>query len=102
MDRILSDRGIDPKQLKWQDLALCRGADFTLFFEAYERSESTAMQVDAMCLACPVTKQCKESGKNGGESGVWGGYYLTVGKEDIYKNSHKTPEVKARLEEKTQ
>lgn len=91
---------LDPDELEWTDLSLCRGSDTQVFFEEYERSTSLAEQVDEMCLRCPVFKQCTDFAEKKGEHGVWGAVYYTGGKIDKYKNQHKTPEVWQRIENK--
>lgn len=97
---LLDKMGVDPDELIWTDLSLCRGADTQLFFEDYERSANSAMQVDEMCLACPVFTQCTQFAQDHGETGAWAAVYYTGGKADKYKNQHKTPEVWQRIREK--
>lgn len=97
---LLGKMNLDPDELEWTDLSLCRGADTQEFFEDYERSASLATQVDEMCLSCPVFKQCTKFAQERGEHGVWGAVYYTGGKADKYKNQHKTPEVWARIRDK--
>jgi hypothetical protein len=52
-----------------------------------------------MCLSCPVRKECLQAGVENNEWGVWGGVFLTAGKPDQNKNSHKTPEVWEQIRE---
>lgn len=77
------------------------------FFEGYEQSDSfpTGLDetilgykveggtiphlADAICRSCPVRMQCAEFGIDEGLTGVFGGMYLTRGKYDKDKNSHK-------------
>lgn len=100
MTGYLDKLGLDPDELEWTDLSLCRGADTQEFFEDYERNQSLAKQVDEMCLSCPVFKQCTKFAQRNGETGVWGAVYYTAGRADRYKNQHKTPDVWARIKDK--
>lgn len=100
LNSLLDKMNLDPDELEWTDISLCRGADTQEFFEDYERSTSLAAQVDEMCLSCPVMKQCDRFARDNGEHGVWGAVYYTGGRVDKYKNQHKTPEVWARIKEK--
>lgn len=92
--------GIDFETLEWQDLALCEGMDTNLFYDDYESDEQVARVVDEVCLSCPVMAQCLARGVENGEWGVWGGVYLTSGRTDDGKNTHKTPEVWNQIKEK--
>lgn len=94
----LDDLGLDPKRFTWQDLSSCQGVNTELFFDEYEGA--TAKQIDAMCLACPVVKKCLLAGIEGSETGVWGGFYLVLGKVDKTKNAHKTEEFMSQLADK--
>lgn len=85
--------GIDLEELEWQDLALCDGMPTNMFYDDYESDEQVAKVVDEACLSCPVMAQCLQRGVENGEWGVWGAIYLTSGKPDNNRNSHKTPEV---------
>ena len=60
-----------------------------LFFDDYEEDKVVAEQADNMCLSCPVAKACLLDGEENNSYGVWGGLYLTSGKIDKNKNSHK-------------
>ena len=91
--------GLDVEDLEWQDLAVCKGQDIALFHEKYESSPRIAKIVDDMCLSCPVQRQCLQTGIENNEWGVWGGVFLSNGKMDAAKNSHKTPEVWERIKE---
>jgi hypothetical protein len=64
-----------------------------LFYDHYESDEQVAFNTDQTCLSCPILKQCLQRGMENGEWGVWGAIYLTGGKPDDNKNSHKTEEV---------
>lgn len=89
---LLEELGLDPRELRWQDLALCNGLDTEIFFEYYENSEQAALQADQICLHCPVMKQCGMAGMNN-EAGTWGAIYWNgSGKPDQLKNSHKSQE----------
>lgn len=102
MSSVPSELGLDPDDVEWQDVALCQTAEMptVLFYDEYENSTSVAKSVDEGCLSCPVLVQCLQAGVENGEWGVWGGIYLTSGKPDQNKNSHKTPEVWAALRER--
>ncbi len=76
----------------WQDEALCSGLDTNKYFDIYEEDQEAAKQVDRMCLACPVIKECFDFGVSTESWGVWGGIYLTDGRIDNIKNSHKSEE----------
>jgi len=84
---------INLEDFNWKNLALCREAETNFFFENYENNKNVARQIDSMCLACPVQKECYERGVSNKETGVWGGFYLINGVVDKNKNSHKTREV---------
>lgn len=92
--------GIDLDELEWTDLALCDGMEINLFYDDYESDDNVAKMIDEACLSCPVMAQCLEEGIHNSEWGVWGGVYLTSGKVDKNRNSHKTKEVLARIKEK--
>lgn len=85
--------GVDLNELEWQDMAVCKGVKTNKFYDDYESDVQTAFMVDQMCLSCPVMAQCLSEGMDNSEWGVWGGIYLTSGKKDDNKNSHKTEEV---------
>lgn len=70
-----------------------------MLFEGYESDPSIPPITDAMCLSCPLIKQCFEYGVDNDKTGVHGGVYLLRGKIDASKNSHKTPEDWERLGE---
>lgn len=108
MSELLKQLGIDPEDLKWYHLAACNGMmksihdnnntgkmthELDPFFDAYESDAVIQVQVDQICLACPVAKQCFKFGTDTKSDGVFGGIYLYRGKIDKRFNSHKTPEV---------
>lgn len=96
---LIDQLGLDPDELKWEDLSLCRGLPTELFYDMYENDQAVASQVDEICLACPVTKHCGLKGVENEEVGVWGAIYWNgAGKPDQTKNSHKSPEVWRRIE----
>jgi len=74
--------------------------DTNLFYDDYESNEAIAHMVDEACLSCPVMTQCYRRGVDNSEWGVWGGVFLTSGKTDKTKNSHKTPEIKKQIMER--
>lgn len=81
----------------WQDEALCNGADTARYFDFYEDDLELASNVDRMCVACPVIKECFASGVSTESWGVWGGVYLVDGKIDNPRNAHKTEEMWNRI-----
>ena len=97
---ILDLLGLDADEFDWQNLATCAKMDTELFYDRYESSDSIARMVDQICLSCPVMKECLQRGIDGGETGVWGGFYLKNGKVDEDRNSHKTEETKAQIRER--
>lgn len=102
MSDVLSELGLDPDEVEWQDLALCNTSEIPTvdFYDGYENSVSVAKTIDEACLSCPVLAQCLQRGVENGEWGVWGGIYLTSGKPDANRNSHKTPEVWQAVKER--
>lgn len=90
---VLSELGIDPETLEWQDFALCQGRPTNEHYDDYESDVMVARVVDERCLSCPVMVQCLERGIENNEWGVWGGVYLNSGKKDKNRNAHKTPEI---------
>lgn len=102
MSSVLSELGLDPEQVEWQDVALCRTAEIptSVYYDEYENSVSIAKSVDDGCLSCPVLAQCLQAGVENGEWGVWGGIYLVSGKPDMNKNSHKTPDIWEAIRER--
>lgn len=92
--------GIDLDELEWQDLAICDGMDINLFYDDYESDQNVALMIDEACLSCPVMAQCLQEGITNNEWGVWGGHYLTSGRVDKNRNSHKTKAVQQRMREK--
>lgn len=99
---LLDAYGIDKEDFVWQDLALCSKYEHLHvndFYENYTNSVYLAMQIDQMCLSCPVAKECSKAGRENNDYGVWGGVYLTNGKVDKEANKHKTKEVWEELED---
>ena len=100
MSDVLSELGLDPEELEWTHLALCKTMPTNLFYDEYESDVQVAKIVDEACLSCPVMAQCLERGIDNGEWGVWGGIYLVSGKTDKNRNSHKTAEVWETIRER--
>lgn len=100
MSDVLSLLGLDLDSLEWQELAVCEGMDVNLFYDDYESDNNVANMIDEACLSCPVMAQCLQEGFANGEWGVWGGIYLTSGKVDKNRNTHKSKETWKRIEEK--
>lgn len=92
MSSVFAALGLDADDLTWQDLAICTGQPIGRFHEGYESNQRTARITDAMCLSCPVRKECLQAGIEGNEWGVWGGVFLVNGRMDATKNAHKTQE----------
>lgn len=99
-ESILEILGLDADELEWQDLSLCANMETELFYDKYESSSSVAKMVDEMCLSCPVFKQCLQTATENGEWGVWAATYLTSGKPDKNRNSHKTEDVWNQIKER--
>lgn len=84
---------------RWEDYAACIDMPIRYFHkddndpDNYEEDEQIALITDEICLSCPVIEQCLKKGMSGGEWGVWGGVYLSAGKIDKTRNSHKSKEV---------
>lgn len=100
MSKFFSDFEIDPESFEWKDLAACNNMPLGLFFEQYESDKVIAREVDRKCLNCPVQRECYEAGREGKETGVWGGLYLSNGVVDRIKNKHKTPEMVQAIAER--
>src|SRR4051812_31785351 len=79
MQSFLKSLGIDPDNLKWQDLASCKKLKTKLFFDEYESSTVIDKQIDSICASCPVIKECYDFFQSKKETGVFGGFYLING-----------------------
>lgn len=101
MSELFYELGIDEDELEWHDLATCRGIDDDLaeaFFDDYEADPVKRDQADAMCLSCPVAKQCLLEGLRTKSYGLWGGVFLDyTGKPSTKLNKHKDEETWKRL-----
>lgn len=96
---------IDQDDFTWKDLGYCvipksyleeHGpsafrARANAWFDTYEDDVVIAMQVDEVCMSCPVISQCFRDGVENKETGVHGGIYLDNGKISKTQNAHKTP-----------
>lgn len=100
MSDALSILGLDLAELEWQDLAICDGMEINLFYDDYESDDNVARVIDEACLSCPVMAQCLQEGLANNEWGVWGGIYLSSGKVDKNRNSHKSKETWNRIKDK--
>ena len=89
--------GLDQYELDWRDLALCQNMDTELFYDKYESSKSVAKMVDDICLSCPVFSQCLSEGTEKNEWGVRAAIYLSGGKPDTNRNSHKSEDTWAKI-----
>lgn len=110
---ILDELGLDERKITWQDLAHCKNVVqpyirdgqrkvFDPLFDDYEDDEepyNIRKATDSMCIGCPVQQHCFRAGRDGGESGVWGGVYLSYGKIDRTRNEHKSDEVWKKIKE---
>ena len=97
--------GLNPndEDFTWERLALCDGMPTNWFYDDYESNETTAKQVDEVCLHCPVMAICANVGRSNKEYGVWGSIYWNgSGKPDKNRNAHKTPEVWTSIREMIQ
>lgn len=101
MTDILDELGIDLESMEWHDLATCRNLPpelYNAFFDDYETDSVLAVQADAMCLSCPVAKQCLLEGLRTKSYGLWGGVFLDyTGKPSTKFNKHKDDETWNRL-----
>ena len=102
MSDILSNLGVDEQDFEWYHLAICSGMDTNLFYDKYEADQNIAKNIDAMCLTCPVSKICYNSGIENSEYGVWGGIYLSSGSIDKSRNIHKTQDTWKALKKKNE
>jgi len=93
MSDVQRELGIDPNNVNWKDLAVCFSMETNYFYDTYESDGEMAKNIDQVCLSCPIMAQCALMGVENNEWGVWGGIYLTSGKPDKNKNSHKTKDI---------
>jgi hypothetical protein len=77
----------------WLSDALCAGVDTENYFDNYENDIDVSIEIDRMCLACPVIKECFEYGVSTESWGVWGGIFLIDGKVDNVRNAHKSTDI---------
>lgn len=97
---LIEQLGLDPENLRWQQLSLCAGSEINWFYDLYESDTEHARAIDQMCLSCPVIKECGLQGAEG-EYGVYGGIYWAGNKRpDKAKNAHKSEEVWKMIQEK--
>lgn len=89
MSSLLNELGLDPEDIKWYQLASCKGMNINWFYDEYESNKQHAKQIDQVCLGCPVIKQCYKEGVENKERGVWGGIFLNLGRVDKDNNAHK-------------
>lgn len=86
------------KEQQWMDRANCIGNAEP--FDNYDRDIEAAKEADAMCLGCPVIKECFEMGKRG-QYGQWGGIFWNfTGEPDLRANAHKSEEYMEEVERK--
>ena len=81
----------------WASEALCAGTDTELYFDKYESDHKVAKEIDRLCLSCPVIKECFDYGIKTESFGVWGGVFLSDGKLDNVRNSHKSQDTWIRI-----
>lgn len=84
---------LEDDDLEWYHLAVCRGMKTNWFYDDYEADPLFAGMMDSICLSCPVRTFCLREGVENGESGLWGGVFLSNGKTDKSRNSHKTEDI---------
>jgi hypothetical protein len=104
MTSLLAQFGVDEDDFEWVQLGSCYNINtkhdkehLNLFFDDYEDDAIIAIQVDEMCLGCPVAAMCYDYGVETKSHGVWGGIYLRDGNIDKPKNAHKTADVWKRV-----
>jgi Transcription factor WhiB len=83
--------------IKWSENAKCVGLPTTLFFDSYETNPTVCIDVDELCMSCPVQTKCLAVGVARKEWGVWGGIYLEDGLISDDFNNHKTQEDWSKL-----
>lgn len=82
--------------MKWTDDAACVGR--VTPFDRYEQGGIAAHEADAMCLSCPVIRECFIMGSRG-EHGQWGGVFWDGnGRPDPKANAHKSEEYIAKVQ----
>jgi Transcription factor WhiB len=97
MQNSFSFNGVDYEDIQWYHLSACLNHPINWYYDDYETDKQIAMQVDQVCLHCPVIKDCYFEGVRNKEKGVWGGVYMDLGRPDKQYNSHKTPEILKQL-----
>jgi hypothetical protein len=97
MSEIIDALGMMAEDVEWYHLSACRGMHVNNFYDFYENDQKLAMQIDEMCMVCPVAKQCYAEGVRNKEKGVWGGIYMNLGRVDKQNNTHKSLEVWRKL-----
>jgi WhiB family redox-sensing transcriptional regulator len=73
--------------LRWRDLAACRGADTSLFFP--ESRSTDLREALAYCARCPVTEECLAEAHRYPmvKEGIWGG--LSVNERKRLRRSRR-------------
>lgn len=60
----------------WFEFAICHGKSDLFFPKVGERPQARVRReakAALICRQCPVSKECREYGRNNHEYGVWGG-----------------------------
>lgn len=81
--------------MQWYKSAHCEGMELESFFEEYVDDPAPYEHrkfIDAICMGCPVVKQCYRTGVDHEGWGVWGGFYMEGGYIPRQYNEHKTDE----------
>lgn len=65
----------------WMKFGSCVGSpDPERYFDKYLKNPTVALQVQKMCVDCPVRTECFNYGVTSKSTGVWGGLWLQTGK----------------------
>ena len=65
----------------WMDRGSCVGVDDPeRYFDKYLKDPEIALQVQKICVLCPVRKECYNYGLQLKCTGVWGGVWLQTGR----------------------
>lgn len=65
----------------WMALASCQDIDEPeKFFDQYLQDDHTMLEVNNLCMSCPVKIPCVNYGVYTKSTGVWGGRWLQNGK----------------------
>jgi hypothetical protein len=92
MSNLIKELGLEEDKVQWYHLSACKNMSINWFYDDYEDDKQLAMQIDELCLHCPVATFCLIDGVENKDKGVRGGIYLDLGRVDKNHNKHKTQE----------